>query len=122
MKKIFEEKSKNWLLFYNYKEPLKEIKNGYGYYGAILATEDGTKIQCHLCGGLYSELQAHIRMFHSMKVRDYKEKFELAYTTSLISESIRNERKMRTLEWLKTLTPEQKNYLMKDERKDLKSF
>lgn len=122
MKKVFEEKSKNWLIFYNYKEPLKKIENGYGYYGALLSNEDGTKVQCHICGGLYEELQAHVRQFHDWKIRDYKEKFQLAYSTSLISEAIREKRKMQTILWLNNLSSEEKKLLQKKRIEGMKKF
>jgi hypothetical protein len=98
------------LTFTHYKEPLKAIpKNkGFGYYGAILQTKDFTKIQCHICGKLYTHLSGHIWQAHKMAVRDYKTKFGIAYGTALVSESQRLRLKQQTLDWLKTLTPEQK--------------
>ncbi len=95
------------LIFYNYKEPLKEVEKGFGYYGVILSNKEGTKIQCHICGKMYQVLNVHARQSHGILAREYKEKYQLANQTSLISESIRQERKLRTLKWLKSMTPEQ---------------
>lgn len=94
------------LIFYNYKEPLKEVVNGYGYMGVILSTKNGERIQCHLCGKTFEELQAHVRQAHDMSNGEYKDKFGLAGSTSLISENIRQKRKLRTIEWMKNMSPE----------------
>lgn len=89
-----------YLTLTHYKEPLKEVTNGFGYIGALCSTLDGDKLQCHLCGELYRCLDKHIFNTHNMKVDEYREKFELARTTALISETIREERKQRTLLWI----------------------
>ena len=70
-----------------YKEPLRPVPKeiGFGYYGAILGTEDGALIQCHICGNLYSHLSSHVRHKHNIKSREYKERFLIAYSTSLVS-------------------------------------
>ncbi len=76
------------------------MKKGYGYYGCLTSTLDGTKIQCHVCGGLFGELQAHVRQAHKIDVDTYREKFQLSYSTSLVSETERERRKILTLEWV----------------------
>lgn len=93
----------------HYKEPLLPIpKNkGYGYYGALLITLDGDKVQCHICGETYRQLSLHIYQTHKMKVAEYREKFQLSYTTALVSETLRQEMKERTLAYLRTLTKAQ---------------
>ena len=94
----------------NYKEPLQEVpkRKGHGYYGAILATKDGQYIQCHVCGELFGELAVHVRMKHKMQLAEYREEYQLSRTTVLISENLRMARKKRTLEWLASLSLEQK--------------
>lgn len=92
-----------FLTLMNYKEPLKTIEGGFGYHGCLLSTQDGTKVQCAICGGLYSELSKHLTAKHKMTSREYKEKFGLAYQTSLISEDIREKRKQVTLRWIKEM-------------------
>jgi len=101
----------NSLTLTNYKEPLIKInkKDGFGYYGAILVSLDRTKIQCHICGELFADSGCHARQKHKIDLRDYRERFQLAYTTSLISESERMRRKQLTLDWLSSLTQEQKD-------------
>lgn len=108
----------NELIFYNYKEPLKKIKNGHGYYGVILSNKEGTKIQCHICGELYAELQAHVRQHHKVPVREYKEKYELAFTTSLVSEQIRTDRKIQTINWLNSMSADEKKKMREQQRKN----
>lgn len=72
-----------------YKLPLKKVKNGFGYQGAISLSKDGKSIQCHICGALKENLSLHIRQ-HKMTVREYREKFGLSLNTRLVSESHRN--------------------------------
>lgn len=89
----------------HYKEPLLPIPKtkGHGYYGCLMSTSDGERVQCHICGGLYDELQAHVRQKHSMKIPDYRERFQLSYTTALISEARRLKRKENALEMVKKM-------------------
>lgn len=71
-----------------YKLPLRKVKKGYGYHGAISISKDGKGIQCHECGELKENLALHIRK-HKMTVREYREKFGLSLNTKLVSESFR---------------------------------
>ncbi|MES2224173.1 MAG: hypothetical protein V4469_04550 [Patescibacteria group bacterium] len=105
------------LVFYNYKEPLKPITKGYGYYGVILSNKDGSAIQCHICGEMKSSLSTHIRNVHRMVIRDYKEKFQLAYKTALISEVLRTKLKVRTVNWLNSMSLEQREAYKADAKK-----
>lgn len=99
----------NSLVLQNYKEPLKPIpkKLGFGYYGAVMVTQDGAEIQCHSCGETFSHLGTHIWQAHEMNAREYKEKFGLARETALVSEKQRQALKEQTLEWLRKMTPAQ---------------
>jgi hypothetical protein len=100
----------SYLTLKHYKEPLIKIpkKIGYGFYGCLLASKDGKYVQCHICGKLFGELQAHVRQSHRMDIPEYREKFKLAKTTALISEDRRLFRKERTVLWMQSLTDEQK--------------
>lgn len=73
-----------------YKEPLNKVVNGFGFYGAIMGTEDGEKIQCHTCGKLFARIAPHARQKHGLKVREYREMYGIAYSTSLCSENESN--------------------------------
>ncbi len=107
-----------FLTFYHYKEPLKQIPKsiGYGFYGALLSTPDGKKIQCHVCGKLFTELQAHARQAHGIKNRDYKEMFQLAYRTALVSEEERMLRKEKTIAFFATLSEHEKEEIKRKSR------
>lgn len=96
------------LTLQNYKEPLRKVENGYGYQGVLISTVDNKYIQCHICGKLFSNLSAHVKGKHKIIVRDYKSQFGLAFTTALVSEDARIKLKQATLNWLSTLTEEQK--------------
>ena|SRR3990167_8808946 len=78
------------LVLNNYKEPLKKVENGFGYYGAVLLTLNGEKIQCHICGRLFNSVGAHLKDAHKINAVEYKNKFQLAQGTALISEKLRN--------------------------------
>lgn len=77
------------LLYRNYKEPLKKVEQGYGYYGTVATDDTGNRLQCHICGELFEQLGPHIFQSHGMKVADYKLKFQLNRTTSLVGEDVR---------------------------------
>jgi len=109
MNKLIKYKDE-YLTFYNYKEPLKEIKkgDGFGYYGVLLGTVDKKKVQCHVCGELFKSVQAHVFQKHKLNSKQYKDKFELARETALISEDERQRRKELTLKWLASMSDEEK--------------
>lgn len=80
------------LTYSNYKEPLQKVDNGFGYIGTIGSAEDGSKIQCHICGSMFVALGQHVRQAHKLSAHDYKAKFQLGLTTSLESEGARKVR------------------------------
>lgn len=96
------------LTLMNYKEPLTAVKDGFGFYGVLTATNDGKYVQCHICGKLFANLSAHVFGFHKLKDKEYKGTYGLAYTTALLSEEQREASKARTVAFLKTLSEEEK--------------
>lgn len=106
----------------HYKEPLKRVTDGHGYFGCIMSTTDGEKIQCHICGELFEELQAHVRQKHGVKIKDYKKKFQLSMKTALVSESRREKRKQQTLKWLHAMTPEEQQTHWKKRGRAIKEW
>lgn len=100
-----------FLTFYHYKEPLKEIEKGkgVGFYGTLLSTQDGEKVQCHYCGKLFSELNIHVRQSHNVTVTEYKDEFKLAHSTSLVSEVGRQRRKLSFMKMIASLSPEERD-------------
>ena len=101
-----EEQLNHVVTLMHYKEPLKAVPKvlGFGYYGALSGTLDGEKIQCHICGKLYKAVGPHAQQAHKVLVNRYREMFDLARSTALISEKEREKRKQRTISWMKTLT------------------
>lgn len=67
-----------------YKEPMEEVENGFGYYGAVTETTDGEYLQCHICGYFFKRLSAHVP-HHDMTSREYKQKFGLRIQEGLMS-------------------------------------
>lgn len=98
------------LVYLHYKEPLKKIpkKEGVGYYGTILMSKKMDRIQCHICGELFESLGSHLNRTHGTTAKEYREKYQVARGTALISEAYRLRLKNRMLEWIKNMTPEEK--------------
>lgn len=86
------------LIYENYKEPLKPIEKskGYGYYGTIASTDDKMFVQCHICGNLFEHVGLHIRV-HKISGERYREIYQLASGTSLISEQYRENLQKRAV-------------------------
>jgi len=64
---------------------MEEVKDGFGYVGAVTQTNDGEHIQCHVCGYFYHNLGAHVYKRHGIKVREYREKYGLRLREGLLS-------------------------------------
>ena len=111
-----------YLTIKNYKEPLTKIPKGkgFGYYGTLLSTVDGQSVQCHVCGKLFSNLGVHARQAHKLPEREYRERFDIARTTALISENERMRTKQQTLEWLQKMTDKEKEIWKEKQRLLLK--
>lgn len=77
------------LIYTNYKEPLTKNVSGFGYLGTIAETKDGSSIQCYECGKLFVKLATHIKPAHKMTVREYKDKYQISYSTPLASRQAR---------------------------------
>lgn len=73
----------------NYKEPMEKVEGGFGYYGAITTTNDGTQIQCHICGYYFANVGMHVSLKHGVKGRDYKVKYGLRVHDGLLSPVLR---------------------------------
>lgn len=97
-----------FLTLVHYKEPLRKVEQGHGYYGAIQITLDRGRIQCHECGELFANLSAHVRQKHKITAPEYREKFQLAHGTALVSEKERARMKEMTVKFLESMTPEEK--------------
>lgn len=53
-------------------------------FGALIADDDGARVQCHVCGRFFGSLVRHVRI-HGYDAERYKEAFGLARGTSLLS-------------------------------------
>jgi hypothetical protein len=86
------------LVYLHYKEPLKPVTNGYyGYQGTLAQTEDGSKVQCHICGELCYNLGVHVFNAHGIKAAQYREMFELNKRTPLCSDKASQDYKNRAV-------------------------
>ena len=75
----------------------------------VAAYFEGDKIECLLCGKLFSALSNHIIRSHGMSVDEYKEKFNLPWSSGLVSGKTRDRQakalKQRIDKGDKTLMP-----------------
>lgn len=78
-----------------YKEPLEKVEGGFGYLGTLAHTEDGSKVQCHICGELFESLGKHTAKKHKVSAQEYRQRFKLPKRIGLASETERT--KMRNL-------------------------
>lgn len=90
-----------------YKEPLRKVKGGFGYMGA-LTFDTSSRVQCHICGELFDNLAGHALLAHKITKKQYKEKYGLAAETRLVSERFREEKKNQQLRYFARLSPEER--------------
>jgi len=110
------------LVLLNYKEPLKKVTDGHGFYGAITVTKDGKGVQCHICGLLFSSVKDHIRHAHNISVPQYKEQFQLSDTSALISEELRQRFIDSSNTWYASLSPKEKEALREKRRRGIIAY
>jgi len=65
--------------------PLAQLDSSLPPYGALVTSDDGTQIQCHVCGRWFAQLPIHTSRMHGMNAAAYKEQYGLARTASLLS-------------------------------------
>lgn len=94
-----------------YKEPLREVPDGFGYLGTLKFDKTNEFTQCHVCGYYFKQLGQHVRFNHGLKAEDYKSQFGLTRGAALTAPVTRE--KMRQATWLK-LTPDQRVQRTKD--------
>ena len=58
-----------------------------------------TYVECLLCGHIARSLTNHLRHFHKITAKEYKEAFELCYTQSLECKEVRKLRRLRAYEF-----------------------
>jgi predicted transcriptional regulator len=56
--------------------------------GALVFSDDGETIQCHVCGEWYANVGAHLRK-HKITPKQYREKFGLRRGTALAAPALR---------------------------------
>jgi hypothetical protein len=102
------------LVYLNYKEPLKEVDGGHGYYGTLAQTEGGDLVQCHICGELHNNLGLHVWFKHGMRANEYREQYQLGRRTPLCSDAWSEKCKRDKIEMWASMTEEER-----EERKEL---
>lgn len=99
----------------NYKEPLKKIpkSKGVGWFGTLACTIDGEYVQCHVCGKFLASLPGHIYQSHKIKIAEYRERYELSPSTSLVAETERLRMRQEGLRSWAKMTVEQREHFRK---------
>jgi len=70
------------------KKPLMKVRNGFGYQGILLQTDNRMFIQCHVCGLWFRILSKLHLATHKMNQKQYKKKFGLFSTKALVSDDL----------------------------------
>lgn len=72
------------VLLEHYKQPLRKVKDGFGYYGTIAYdAETRSKTQCHICGRFFERVGVHVNTFHGQSADEYKKEFKIPKSVSL---------------------------------------
>src|SRR6266498_2669544 len=62
----------------------------FGEVGVLAEEPDGSRVQCHGCGGWYRLLGLHARRAHHLSPSEYKRIFGLRSRTALASSTLRD--------------------------------
>lgn len=84
----------------------------FGRLGAL--TDDGERVQCHVCGDFFGNLGGHISQVHGLTPDDYKARFGLNATTGLIGPALKAARQREAEE--RKLTPDYARFVAAGER------
>ena len=63
--------------------PLPQARGDLPPLGALVADDDGARLQCHACGRFYAGLALHVRHGHGLTPAQYRERYGLARGQSL---------------------------------------
>lgn len=97
------------LILNNYKEPLTPVQDGFGYLGTLAARDDGSALQCHICGAEKMSLALHVRNAHKISADEYRQRFELSPRTSLVSPELSLSIGRRFALWKERASKEEKD-------------
>lgn len=76
--------------------PYMSVEEGFGFQGTMLYSEEEDKVQCHVCGGLFTQINAqHLYLHDKMTVQQYREKFGLNQSSILATPSSSEKRSLR---------------------------
>lgn len=70
------------------KRPLQEVKEGFGYKGVLIQTDNRQFVQCHICGKWVKKLTGgHIEKKHKITKAKYQKKFGLMVGNGLVADA-----------------------------------
>lgn len=73
------------IIYDGYKEPLRPVEGGFGYYGVVAREKESGKVQCHVCGRFFNHINnSHLRM-HGYTSVEYKDHYGISPSTPLCS-------------------------------------
>ena len=76
--------------------------------GVLLIDDDGSRIQCHVCGDWYINLAQHAYLKHGLPAHMYKEQAGLNHSTKLMSPNYRDRIREKSLPLIAKLRSEGK--------------
>jgi len=80
--------AEEWLLE-DYKEPIRPLKNGHGFYGIVVRSKDKELVMSHEDGLFYKHLNTqHAKKFGYKNLKEYKSQYGISQTTPLCGLSI----------------------------------
>ncbi len=60
----------------------------FGEPGTITYTEDGIRLQCHICGRFYQALGTHLLLIHGLSAVEYRKEFDLNIGQPLVGSRV----------------------------------
>ena len=68
----------------------------FGELGVLAVEFDGSRIQCHACGGWFRFLASHVTQGHRLTADEYRAVFGLRTQTGLMSPTMKERRREQT--------------------------
>lgn len=88
------------------KKPLQEVKDGHGYMGVLLQTDNRQFVQCHVCGKWAKRLTDHIKSAHKLTKVEYTKKFGLYTKNALVADASSYKLSVAGYKAIRVMTPE----------------
>jgi len=88
---IIPHRGRKWMVVGKMFPPFED--SGEGKLGCMLATLDGEKLLCHICGETFACLASHLRMYHNKDRKEYRDDHSLLDSQALTSPKLIEKKK-----------------------------